>query len=77
VRPRASRHQARSLPVFLRGLSHRLRLQPETLSLDGDPLDVSTYKQLDNKEVDVEGCYSREDAVKEIAASRRRVSEAP
>ena len=33
------------------------------------------YKQLENKKVEVEGWLSREDAIKEIAASRERFRE--
>ena len=35
----------------------------------------TVYKQLENKHVEVAGWYSREDAVKEIEASRRRFRE--
>jgi inorganic pyrophosphatase len=35
----------------------------------------TVYKQLENKHVEVEGWYSREHAVKEIEASRRRYRE--
>ena len=35
----------------------------------------TVYKQLENKHVEVEGWYSREDAVAEIEASRRRYRE--
>jgi inorganic pyrophosphatase len=34
------------------------------------------YKQLENKKVEVEGWFSREDAIKEIEASRERFREA-
>jgi inorganic pyrophosphatase len=33
------------------------------------------YKQLENKKVEVEGWFSREDAIEEIEASRRRFKE--
>jgi inorganic pyrophosphatase len=36
----------------------------------------SIYKDLEQKKVDVDGWYSREDAVKEIEASRKRFEEA-
>jgi inorganic pyrophosphatase len=32
----------------------------------------TVYKQLENKKVEVEGWFSREDAIEEIAASRAR-----
>lgn len=32
----------------------------------------TVYKQLENKHVDIEGWYSREDAIREIEASRAR-----
>ena len=35
----------------------------------------SIYKDLENKKVEVDGWYSREDAVKEIEASRQRCTE--
>jgi inorganic pyrophosphatase len=35
----------------------------------------TVYKQLENKHVDVEGWFSREDAIKEIEASRERYRE--
>jgi inorganic pyrophosphatase len=35
----------------------------------------TVYKQLENKQVDVRGWHSREDAVKEIEASRKRFRE--
>ena len=35
----------------------------------------TVYKQLENKKVEVEGWFSREDAVKEIEASRARFRE--
>jgi inorganic pyrophosphatase len=34
----------------------------------------TVYKQLENKHVAIEGWYSREDAVREIEAARRRYS---
>ena len=36
----------------------------------------TVYKQLENKKVEVKGWFSREDAVKEIEASRKRFREA-
>ena len=36
----------------------------------------TVYKQLENKKVEVEGWFSREDAIKEIEASRKRFREA-
>jgi inorganic pyrophosphatase len=35
----------------------------------------TVYKQLENKRVEIEGWFSREDAIKEIDASRKRFRE--
>jgi inorganic pyrophosphatase len=35
----------------------------------------TVYKQLENKKVEVDGWFSREDAIKEIEASRKRFRE--
>ena len=35
----------------------------------------TVYKQLENKKVEVDGWFSREDAIEEITASRRRFEE--
>ena len=56
---------------------------PDTLSLDEVPNQLQNeithfflvYKQLENKKVEVKGWYSREDAIKEIKASRERFKE--
>jgi inorganic pyrophosphatase len=39
-------------------------------------MDAQRYKQLENKKVEVEGWFSRADAIEEIESSRKRFREA-